>query len=140
MADIDINELQNITALADADELLAIVSGLGKNVTWAKVKELLTAQLPVVSNNNNGLMQSTVFNNLCFYKGMVDSDTVNKIYTPGIYVHGSPIISGVNYGLLIVLNTDFYGIQIDIDFLGNIKYRLGSGNNWNSSWITLRSS
>lgn len=64
MADIDINELQNITALADADELLAIVAGLGKNVTWAKVKELLTAQLPEATVSSKGLLSNTVFNRI----------------------------------------------------------------------------
>lgn len=73
MADIDINELQNITALADADELLAIVAGLGKNVTWAKVKELLTAQLPEATASSKGLLSNTVFNRI---KHLNNSETL----------------------------------------------------------------
>lgn len=55
----DIKDLENVASLANTDELLAIVAGLGKNFNWAKMKEQLTRELPVATNNSNGLMSAS---------------------------------------------------------------------------------
>lgn len=56
MAEIDINNLGDAAAIADTDDILAIINGLGKNLNWAKLKEQLVKELPVVTEYSNGLM------------------------------------------------------------------------------------
>lgn len=56
MAEIDINNLGDAVAIANTDDILAIINGLGKNLNWAKLKEQLVKELPVVTVNSNGLM------------------------------------------------------------------------------------
>ena len=103
MADIDINELQNITALADADELLAIVAGLGKKVSWAKVKELLAEQLPVATTTSKGLMDGELMQGLLQYKGFVSPNDVDTTTEQGIYT--ITYTDGGAYGTLVIFNT-----------------------------------
>lgn len=104
MADIDINELQNITALADADELLAIANGLGKNITWAKVKELLTAQLPEATASSKGLKSH---NDIMIYNEAlegIDPDSVDNNTIKFTTFSGSKSPTGNDvYGLLFTL-------------------------------------
>lgn len=56
MAEIDIKDLGDAAAIADTDQILAIINGLGKNINWARFKELLTAQLPVATLTTKGLI------------------------------------------------------------------------------------
>ena len=137
MADIDINELQNITALADADELLAIANGLGKNITWAKIKELLITQLPIASENTNGLLSKAMVRDNLFAKGSVSRETVDTITKTGAYVHGSSVSPVADYGILIVFDAPPYVLQID---LGASKrtayYRIRTESSW-YDWYSL---
>lgn len=57
----DIKDLENVASLANTDELLAIVAGLGRNYNWAKMKEQLVKELPVATGNSNGLMSAEYF-------------------------------------------------------------------------------
>lgn len=58
MAEKDIKDLENVTALANTDELLAIVAGLGRNYNWAKMKEQLIKELPEATTQSRGLLSS----------------------------------------------------------------------------------
>lgn len=137
MADIDINELQNITALADADELLAIVAGLGKNVTWAKIKELLTEQLPVATENSNGLLSKAIFKDNLFAKGVVSGDNINTLTKTGAYVHGGPVSPTIDYGVLIVFDAPPYVLQIDFGASKRTAYyRIRTESSW-YDWHSL---
>lgn len=131
MADIDINELQNITALADADELLAIVSGLGKNVTWAKIKELLIAQLPEATSDKKGLMSASMFSTFPKQKGLGSPSEIEKVFDTGwYYVAMSQNFHGISYGVLLVFNTGAYKVKILIDlWVSSIIYQTYTENN-----------
>lgn len=137
MADIDINELQNITALADADELLAIANGLGKNITWAKIKELLITQLPIASENTNGLLSKAMVRDNLFAKGVASLDNIDSLTKSGAYVHGSPIGPVIDYGVLIVFSAPPYVLQIDFGASKRTAYyRIRAESSW-YDWNSL---
>lgn len=145
MADIDINELQNVAALADADELLAIVAGLGKNVTWAKVKELLTAQLPDVQNSSKGFLSQRFFRIISGLGDRVDKAALDKAldYSGGdvckiqlTYFVGN-VTPTANYALVLRYKIDGNTeCQYFFDFSGAIYYR--NTSNDGASWSSLR--
>lgn len=141
MADIDIKDLGNAAALADTDQILAILNGLGQNITWARLKELLCTQLPEATKYSKGLFSGELYNaiyNLQVGCKKEDVDTPlthsNREYCK---LQRTNFINTVtptaNYAFIIRFNIDAnHECQYIFDYGGSIYYRTCVNNTWSS--------
>lgn len=123
MAEQDIKYLENVTSLANTDELLAIVAGLGKNINWANIKEQLAMELPIVTNNSNGIMNPFMFQSLIPDLGRINDCNIKGQYSAVVSggIKGAPNIEGA----VVILSfkgglPPAYYVQFAIGF--NVSY------------------
>lgn len=139
MAEIDIKDLGDAAAIANTDKIMAIINGLGRNLNWAKLKEQLARELPVVTENSNGLMSSSLLNNSLKNSSLKIYDC-NNISESGFYTiypgsTNSPYPG--EYVWLIAVFPGPDGIQIAYSFSNLSESRRKKVNGVWAQWKTI---
>ncbi|MCD8043446.1 MAG: pyocin knob domain-containing protein [Tannerellaceae bacterium] len=132
MAKKKLNEVDQVATLKDSEHIMVRMEGGA--IGWIKKSDLY----PVASKDINGLLSSSIFKTLLYYKGTYTGD-LNDLTESGYWMTNSSIANGrFNFGTILVLNT-YYILQIQSYAVSSmLAYRtsVDNGKTWNE-WKTM---
>lgn len=111
---------------------LPALSGSGNSLDFGSITPAnLASVLGALGISNNGLIKKG--------QSLVEGTNPNTILESGIYLHGFTLYTGGSYGVLFVLGTGTYIVQVDFNLNAvtiEFRYSLNEGSSW-SNWKTI---